>query len=386
MSISNTNDELTKNVISYLRFPLSVGIVFIHYNLAKNPFSIHGVEYGTDCSEWFIIFATFLSNVVSRIGVPLFYFISGFLFFYGKEFCYTVYIRKLRSRISTLLIPYFLWNTLAILLTLMYMLPLFASIMPNVQQTEIHLSLVRILKTYFANFENEGIFVSPVTSSIPEKYPWPINVPLWYVRDLMLLVILSPLFYKAIRFAGKWLIFALGLLYFFFEPLVMPEGGWTVSIIRSSFFFAWGAYFSINRQDFINSMSKFKYAPALYLPLAIADTLTKTAEYNIFIEQAGIVVGIVSAIIIVSYLLRTNKVKVNDTLSKSSFFIYCLHTLIISEIGKIVFLIFNLQDNTLSILFLYLFVPTITIIICICTYNILKKYVPFLHKLLTGNR
>lgn len=386
MSQYKTNDHLMSMTIAFLRFPLAVGVVFIHYNLAKNPFTMHGVEYGTNCAEWFKIFATFFSNVLPRIGVPLFFFISGFLFFYGKDFCRTEYLKKIHKRFSTLFVPFILWNTLAILLSLIYMLPFLSSIFPTASQTEIHFSFLRILKTYFANFENEGIFVSPENSPIPEKYPWPINVPLWYVRDLMVLIILTPVIYNAIKYTGKWIIITLGLFYYFIEALFMPEGGWIVMMIRSSFFFSWGAYFSIGKINFIDCMRDFKYAPLLYIPLAITDTLTKTTDFNIFIEQAGIIIGIVSTINITSILLETGKIRVYETLSQGSFFIFSLHTLIISEIGKIIFIVMHLNDNTYSILFLYLIVPIITIIICISLYMILKRYAPFICRLLTGGR
>ena len=51
MSQYKTNDHLMSMTIAFLRFPLAVGVVFIHYNLAKNPFTMHGVEYGTNCAE-----------------------------------------------------------------------------------------------------------------------------------------------------------------------------------------------------------------------------------------------------------------------------------------------------------------------------------------------
>lgn len=386
MNSVNTNDQLLSKTIIVLRFPLAVGIVFIHYNLVKNPFSIHGVEYGTDCAEWLKLFVTFLSNVLPRIGVPLFYFMSGFLFFYGKDFCKEVYAQKIRKRLSTLFVPYLMWNTIAVLLTLFYMLPIFSSVFPNLQLTEVHISLERILKTFFANYENEGIFVSPITSDIPDKYPWPTNVPLWYVRDLLVLMIFSPILHTAIRFTGKWFLFVLCALYFSYEVLVMPEGGWSVLMIRSTFFFSWGGYFSIHKKNFINSMRRYKYLSVLYIPVAVADTLTKTADYNLFIEQTGIIIGLVSAIIMASYLVESGKVRVNKTLANCSFFLYCLHTLILMEIGKVLFLVLRLDGSTMSIFFLYLFVPAITIMICVLLYIPIKKHMPIINKLLTGGR
>ena len=74
------NEELQSKTIKFLRFPLIIGIVFIHTNLAevniggqlwaaKGQFPIHD------------IFRYIVSEELARIAVPLFYFMSGFLFF-----------------------------------------------------------------------------------------------------------------------------------------------------------------------------------------------------------------------------------------------------------------------------------------------------------------
>lgn len=47
-----TNDILLSKTISYLRFPLTVGVVFIHFDLSKG-ITIHGCEYGLNNPEWY---------------------------------------------------------------------------------------------------------------------------------------------------------------------------------------------------------------------------------------------------------------------------------------------------------------------------------------------
>lgn len=79
------NDELLSKTISYLRFPLTVGIVFIHFSLHEG-LEIHGIKHGLDNPEWFFFIVYFISQVLARIGVPLFFVISGFLFFLWKRF------------------------------------------------------------------------------------------------------------------------------------------------------------------------------------------------------------------------------------------------------------------------------------------------------------
>lgn len=52
----------------------------------------------------------FISRILASVAVPLFFFISGYLFFFRTTFSVDVYKKKLKSRIKTLLIPYLFWN------------------------------------------------------------------------------------------------------------------------------------------------------------------------------------------------------------------------------------------------------------------------------------
>ncbi|MBQ8715541.1 MAG: acyltransferase [Prevotella sp.] len=384
-----TNDELLSKTISYLRFPLTVGVVFIHFNLAKNGFSMHGVKYGLNNPEWYYYIINFFSEVLPRIGVPLFFLISGFLFFYRKEFNWPIYRNKLRTRATTLILPFFLWNIIAILIKVSHKLPFLSSIFPNVYKTSIVITPERIFNTFFANFTNEGIFVTPtIEDAMTEvsKNPFPIDVPMWYVRDLMIMVILAPIIYWLIKKCEKWFIILLGIVWYFIKPMLFPDGGYPVLFFTSAFFFSCGAYFSINRKNFVNIMRKAKCFPLLYLLLAVVDTFTKKEGYNIYIHEAGILVGVVSAVIVTSYLIEKGRVKVNMTLANCSFFVFSLHTLIMSDIGKVLFTVFHLPDNIYSMLFMYFVVPTITIILCVLIYIFLKRFMPTTCNVLTGGR
>jgi peptidoglycan/LPS O-acetylase OafA/YrhL len=183
-----TNEDLLSKTITYLRFPLAVGVTFIHFNLSDG-LKINGIQHGLGNPDWFFFIVNFISEVLVRINVPLFFVISGFLFFYRTDFSETVYKHKLKSRAKTLLVPYLLWNSIAILWKLIFFLPVLSSF---VRPVEIDLSFTRIINTFFFDTDNRGIFIGPVhAESSPEIYP--INDPLWYVRDLMLMAICSPI-------------------------------------------------------------------------------------------------------------------------------------------------------------------------------------------------
>ena len=62
-------------------------------------------------SGFYNIVQVLFSQGICRVAVPMFYFISGYLFYNElKEWNWEVYGRKLKSRVSTILIPYCIWN------------------------------------------------------------------------------------------------------------------------------------------------------------------------------------------------------------------------------------------------------------------------------------
>lgn len=203
-------EEIVTKTIESLRFPLTVGIVFIHFSLADG-LNIHGVSHGLDNPDWFFNIVNLISEVVARICVPLFFMISGFLFFYKVRFDKDIYIRKLKSRVRTLLIPFLIWNAIAIAWQLKGNLPIVSGFY---HPMEVHITFNRVFNTFFCNSGNAGIIVSSASTGDNFQEVYPINVPLWYVRDLMMLVVISPVVYWMIKKIEMLFLMALCLIWF----------------------------------------------------------------------------------------------------------------------------------------------------------------------------
>lgn len=72
-----SSDQLLSTIISFLRFPLCVAIVYIHSLVLE-------FMGGNPESYPLTSFATHIISVnIAGVAVPLFFFISGFLFFKG---------------------------------------------------------------------------------------------------------------------------------------------------------------------------------------------------------------------------------------------------------------------------------------------------------------
>ena len=91
--------------ITALRFPLALLVVFIHTHNAQWQL----IETGSAPT-----LASFLSGILPTFAVPLFFALSGYLFFYKvSAFSLDCYVGKVRRRMLTLAVPYLLWNLIA---------------------------------------------------------------------------------------------------------------------------------------------------------------------------------------------------------------------------------------------------------------------------------
>lgn len=373
-----TSEELLSKTIDFLRFPLAVLVVYLHFNFATKGITIRGEKYGLNNPEWYYWTFDFIAGVIAKVCVPMFFVISGFLFFYRRDFTLSVYKQKMKSRMRTLLIPFFLWNSIAILFEAMMLLPVFTSIAPKNSQVEMHFSLMRIFHTFFTDYYNEGIFVktAELTSSDATLTPFPIDVSLWYVRDLLLMVLISPAIHWMVKKAGKWFVILTGILWYTCLAKYHVEGGWSTQLVTALFFFSWGAYFSINKLNFVTIMMKYRYVLLPYILIAIGDVATKGGPWNFLIHHLGIVLGIIAFVSVGASFIASGKAKVYPTLAKSSFFIFACHAIFMGLFGKCLFYLLGVPDNPWAMLMFYLIVPLLTTGICLSIYLLLRKFTP----------
>jgi surface polysaccharide O-acyltransferase-like enzyme len=110
-------EELQSATIDLLRFPLIFMVIFIHLSYT----AVHLPDADSPLfSEQGILNLLYLllSDGICRLAVPTFFIISGFLFFINvTDFTWEQYKYKIKRRFRSLVIPYFLWNLIAIILS-----------------------------------------------------------------------------------------------------------------------------------------------------------------------------------------------------------------------------------------------------------------------------
>ena len=196
--------EMRSEALDLLRFPLAIVIVIVH-----------ALPLGSNVMDDFVM--AFLKEQ----SVPIYYFISGYVFFFGIELTKVVYVKKIRNRIKTLFIPYLIWNLL-----------FFA-------YNSINASIFR-LEDFFKSFWCIYTDLSNKT--------YPVNYPLWFLRDLMIAVLCTPLINWSIKKFRYFYLIPIGVVWL---SANIYNYGRIAQLASAFFFFSFGAYMSINKKDII---------------------------------------------------------------------------------------------------------------------------------------
>jgi succinoglycan biosynthesis protein ExoH len=182
-------------VINFSRISLIVGLVFLHYESYPNsrisPF--HGMD-----TEHFQV-ATFVNSFVLFFFfsvVPLLSMVSGWLFFSFTSDARDQLLSRMGKRFKSLYIPLVLWN-------LLYLAILWSVFAVN--------SHSPILEGINVNFETAG----PVDyfNAVFGVTHHPVGFQFWFVRDLFVTVLVSPLLWIMLTRAPLLGAVALGLVW-----------------------------------------------------------------------------------------------------------------------------------------------------------------------------
>ena len=374
-----------------LRFPLAILVVFVHSFGADIDIAELHASGLTGLAVYDYI-RLFFSVVIARSAVPIFFIISGYLLFLKvEEYNKIVYISKLRKRWHSLVIPYLSWIILFVLWTLMF----------KVGGILLHSKPWTGILEYFQ--EHSYLHMLWDSSVWGERVTWlgiethnsgPVLLPFWYMRDLIMMVVISPIIYWLIKEAKIIFLILLLAIYVFDIRVSWMSGTFTCA----SLFFSLGAYFAIKKQDFTDVLWKWKkiICPVAVV-LMVSQTYTGSAmgdEISKMIHPWLVIFQSCTLILLASALCKYPKFyNINKKLARTSFFIYALHPFIlgyvISAFNKMAFFadqVTPVSDSWYVMSFNYLASPFCCVLLCIAVYWLLQMYIPSFLGIIVGER
>lgn len=340
--------EMNSKIISFLRFPLIVGVVIIH----------SACKTGNVLAD---SLSVLFSDIIAKVSVPCFFLISGYLFFVNIEkLSYEQYVKKIRTRFKSLLIPYLIWIIIPIIIIL-------------IKNREL-LSLSETLRMFW------DVESSTRTNLLgwPIKIAFPINGPLWFMRDLIILCILSPIIYYFLRLCKCWGLILLGGVYVFqIWPYITLES-------MSVFFFSLGSYLGIYKKALVLKFNSL-YIITLLLVLA-SFFLHNTRYFNNLLSLYNIVA--VFIVLMIASMCVSKNYNIKPIVSRSSMFVYVTHRIYIISVVKSIVLpaLFLHKTNSIMPYVGYLLTPVVTIGVCLVLYVIIKIITPSVLSISLGGR
>lgn len=355
--------ELQSKVIDALRFPMSVLVVFIHASFLYETKDGVSIFEGFDSSLYRNVNYLVIDNIC-LIAVPLFFFISGYLFFANvRDFSFSIFKTKIKKRITSLLVPYLIWNTLVILLYFIVQ-QLFPSMVSGRNKPIVDFTLLDYMRSFVSM---KLVNVSGVNE--------PIDGPLWFVRDLMVMCVCSPIVFYLNKWT-KWIWpLASMLLWLSFPSFLLTPSNSAI------FFFSLGSYLAMNKVSFVEMINKTGVFPLLLFPLLI---IIRFFIYDEILAKVEIIVGIIFAVRLVTLLVEREIVKRNDFLLGSTFFLFAAHNEILKVFIRFISRI-GIQNQFFYIV-AYFVCAIAVILIVLSIYWLLKKSFPKIASVLSGGR
>lgn len=211
----------------------------------------------------------------------------------------------------------------------------------------------------------------------------PYLLPFWYMRDLIVMVILSPVIYFLIKKMRCFFLILLIALYALDVKVSFISGSFNIAVL----FFSMGAYWGIMKQDFVYFLWKFRYVISpLAIFFIICQTYLEGSNDGIskFIYPWMVIFESFLVIILASTLCCNYRLfSLNKKLASTSFFIYAFHPFILVYIIKF-WQVINV--NSFLMIISYFCAPLTCVVVCVGCYWVLSKWQPSLLGILIGKR
>lgn len=359
--------EQTSKVITALRFPLAVLVIACHSSILHQP---AGEPLpGWDSWHFLANMQLFVCEVLPHVAVPLFMLFSGLLLFRHGTLGPAMYAGQLKKKARTLLVPYLIWSTLSFIVA--------------VAQGDISCSFLHWLQGLWDAelWTNGGKFVIGLSG-------YPMNMPLWFVRDLIILMILSyPIGFLLEKTRG-WILLLMAVWWF---PGHEKFFGFGADVL---FYFSLGAWLSIKNVDFLAFLRKVRIPG--YILCAAMIIVESIITFSIFRQTNEVgfrwipfnvfVISMMVATLNIAYgLVIKGETLFTEKLATCSFFLYVAHYVLLPTVQKALYQAIMPATQLGNIAFFWAFLVGY-IVLLVLVFRLLSRFLPRTTAVLTGGR
>lgn len=287
-------------IINIVKVLCMFGVIYIHASV---------VPY-VDCSPAMLYYQQFVTRVLTSFAVPGFFMCSGFLYYLNFSGLDS-YNRKSISRFKSLTIPYLFWISFSLFITWFL---------------QDVLGFARLFGAGEMKLIREFTFSDFINSFWNVRDGAPFLFTMWFLRDLMVCMIVTPQLYLLLR--GKYAKVVLGVM------LILSLIGLSYSHVAMSsvFWFSLGAFVSIHKIDIFIKIRKFRkiiIGAGLLLVLAYSLAYTENKEMRMpfysILQMLTTIVLFTNTILLAMNLTGRHNGNRLAKMAVPSYFIYLAH-------------------------------------------------------------
>lgn len=339
-------------VISFLSIIL---VLYIHSGFHDYPNEIQGMAFNATLQQA-------ISGMIARCAVPMFFAISGYLYFRNIENRGQLW-QKMRKRSRTLVVPY--------LIACLFP-ALFALAMETMPWTKAFMNGTGFSENFTKPWYNL-LYMLYVDAGNGSPYAF----HLWFLRDLIVIVALSPLLYLLKEKAGLKITL---LLLFVLNYVGLPHNP-----TYGLFWFVFGAWFIPAMKNYPPRLTFINIL--IFIGLCAIEMVFPSPLWQ-YLQIPIIVVGLSSmwmlydAVVAKDFSLKSHSLL--GVACGFTFFIYLYHEPTLNVVRKI--LVMPLGHSSASFALSYLLSPWIYAAIAIVIGKCFKALLPKIYALLMGGR
>ena len=350
--------------INLLRFPMILAVVFLH----ANAFFVYGLY--NDPGTLTGVVRSLFSGVFGNCGVPFFFLIAGYLFFKDFELSYICYRKIMLRRLRTLIIPFLIWNGGNTALKML------AERIPAMAQ----------YTGWGGTGSTQVSGAVGVVGFVCDFFNSPVAAHFWFVRDLFLLCLISPVFWimaKRFPVGGFLLLIPLWLLRINY-PIILLSHIWETTV-----FFYFAAFLAVGKRD----LTRWdRYLPVfavayvvfaiLYFIIIMFSFLPTGSPYVRLIYSLDISTGILFFWTLTSRIGKRSRGPLLWA-SSLSFFVFAAHNPLLDVLQKMIFKLVYVS-GPLGFMFFYFGSVFIVLSLCLMLGQVIRRYIPAFFKIITG--